>query len=391
MNIAAIADSPPDAQLLVERARDIAPEIARLAGQHARDRRIAPEIIAKIRDAGLFRVLQPRRWGGYEMSPDVFLDIQFEIARADMSTGWVYGVLGCHNFQMGLFDDQAARDVWGTTDNALIASTFQPGGIATPVKGGYQFSGQWKFASGCDHADWIFLGGRLDNEFLTCLLPRDQYEIIDTWHVSGLRGTGSKDILVKNVVIPEYRVHRSSDGFRCDSPGNKVNTNWLYRMPFHQVFIRAITGASVGALQAMVDAFRDYARQRVSVVAGATIKDPDALLALGEAIATIDQIRCIMRRNFSALEGYARQGVVPPFEERLLYKHQAASVTRQSLDAARALFENVGGSGIFDDQPFGRILNDLIAAKQHAAAQNQLSGRSLGAVALGQEVAEWYL
>lgn len=381
----------PTASELIEKARALAPLISAHAEQNAQNRSVAPEVIAEIRRAGLFRILQPRRWGGYELPPSVFLDVQFEIARADMSTGWVFGVLGVHNFQMGLFDDRAAEDVWGADDDVQIASTFQPGGIATPTEGGYRFSGQWKFASGCDHADWVFLGGRLGDEFLTCLLPREQYEIIDTWHVSGLRATGSKDILVKDVIIPEYRVHRSSDGFRCDSPGNRVNTGWLYRLPFHQVFIRAITGASLGALQAMVDAFLAYAAQRVSVVAGATIKDPDALLALGEAIATIDQISCVMRRNFSILESYAKQGTPPPFEQRLLYKYQAASVTNLCLNAAQALFEHCGGTGLFNDQPFGRILNDLIAAKQHAAAQNHLSARSLGGNALGQEVKEWYL
>ena len=381
----------PTASELINRARSLAPLISAHAEENAKKRSIAPEVIEELRRAGLFRILQPRRWGGYELPPSAFLDVQFEIARADMSTGWVYGVLGVHNFQMGLFDDRAAQDVWSENDNVQIASTFQPGGIATPTPGGYHFSGQWKFASGCDHADWIFLGGRLGDEFLTCLLPREQYEIIDTWHASGLHGTGSKDILVKDVIIPEYRVHRSSDGFRCDSPGNKVNTGWLYRLPFHQVFIRAITGASTGALQAMVDAFLDYASRRVSVVAGATIKDPDALLALGEAIATIDQINCIMRRNFTVLEGYAKQGMTPPFEERLLYKYQAASVTRLCLDAAQTLFEHCGGTGLFSGQPFGRILNDLVAAKQHAAAQNHLSARSLGGSALGQEVNEWYL
>lgn len=381
----------PDAETLIARARHLRAAITEQAPRYATERKVNPDVIDLIRQAGLFRVLQPRRWNGFEMAPEVFNDIQFELARGDMSTGWVYGVLGCHNFQMGLFDEQAQIDVWGKNDEALIASTFQPGGIATPVAGGYRFSGQWKFASGCDHADWVFLGGMLDDEFLTCLLPRDQYEIIDTWKVSGLKGTGSQDILVRDVIIPEHRVHRSSDGFRCDSPGNRVNTGWLYRLPFHQVFIRAITGSAIGALQGMIDAFSDYARSRVSVVAGATIKDPDALLALGEAMVTVDELRCVMRRNFAALEVYARQGMPPPFEERLLYKYQASAVTERCLVAARRIFENAGGTGLFEAHAFGRILNDLIAARQHAAAQYRLAGRSLGAVHLGQDVNEWYL
>lgn len=385
------ADAVPDAAELVDRARALQPLIRAHAARNAAEGRIAPEVIAAIAAAGLLRVLQPARRGGYEMPPNIFLDIQFELARADMSTGWVYGVLACHNFQMGLFDDRAQQDVWGVDDGARIASTFQPGGIARPVSGGYAFDGRWKFASGCDHADWIFLGGSLDGEFLTCLLPRDQYAIADAWNVSGLKGTGSKDIVVRDVVIPEWRVHKSSDGFRCDSPGNRVNRGWLYRMPFHQIFIRAITGSAIGALQGMIDAFGAYAQKRVSVVAGATVRDPDALLALGEAIVAVDELRAIAERNCASLEHWARQGVPPPFDMRLRYKYQASAVADRCVGAARALFENVGGTGLYDDHPFGRILNDLVAARQHAAAQYRLAGRSLGALSLGQEVNEWYL
>ncbi|OCC23462.1 hypothetical protein MB02_11815 [Croceicoccus estronivorus] len=381
----------PSADQLVERTQNLIPRIKPYADRIEQERSVPPEVIEMIAEAGLFRILQPSRWGGYEMSPRVFGKVQTALARADMSVGWVYGVLGVHNFQMGLFDDRAAQDVWGIDDSVRIASTFQPGGIATPVDGGYAFSGQWKFASGCDHADWVFLGGQLGGEFLTCLLPKEQYEIVDTWHVAGLKGTGSKDIRVAGVVIPEHRVHRSSDGFRCDSPGNKVNTGPLYRLPFHQVFIRAITNSAIGALYGMMDAFEDYAAARVGVVSGATVKDPDALLALGRAVALVDELEAVRDRNFQILENYAKDGAVPPFPQRLAFKYQAASVTDRCLEAARLLFQATGGTGLFDQQPFGRILADLTAARQHAAAQEKLTARSLGALTLKQDIQEWYL
>lgn len=381
----------PTADELVAGAEALVPQIAPYVSRAETERSIPPEVIEMIADAGLFRILQPARWGGFEMSPRVFSKVQTILSRASMSVGWVYGVLGVHNFQMGLFEDQAAHDVWGVNNSVRIASTFQPGGRAQPVEGGYAFSGRWKFASGCDHADWVFLGGLLDGEFLTCLLPREQYSIVDTWYVSGLKGTGSKDIQVTDVVIPEHRVHRSSDGFRCNSPGNKINTGWLYRMPFHQVFIRGITNAAIGGLAGMVEAFQAYAADRVGVVAGPTIKDPDAIAALGEAISLIDELEAISDRNFRTLENYAKEGDVPPFETRLLFKYHAASVSERCLIAGRKLFESAGGTGLFAHHPFGRILDDLTAAKQHAAAQNRLTARSLGSFHLKQEINEWYL
>lgn len=381
----------PTAEQLVARARDLIPLLRDSAKGNEITRSVAPEIVAAIRDAGLFRILQPQRWGGYEMDPRVFAEVQIALAEGDVSVAWIYGVMGVHNFQMALFADQAAADVWGERDDVLISSTFQPGGRANPVPGGYRFSGRWKFSSGCDHADWVFLGGVLGTEFLTCLLPRSDYQIVDTWNVVGLKATGSQDIEVDNVFIPEHRVHRSSDGFRCDSPGNAVNTGWLYRLPFHQVFIRAITNGCIGGLQAMLDAFRDYAKTRISVVAGAATMDPDAQFACANAQTTIDELKCVLDRNFGALAGYAQRGEIPPFEERLLYKFQSSSVAHRCLEAARQIFECTGGTGIYDTSPFGRIYTDLIAAKQHAAAQHRVTGRSLGANHLGIAVEEWYL
>lgn len=381
----------PSPETLIARAHDLIPLVRERSEKGEADRRVAPDVIEAIADAGLLRILQPSRWGGYEMDPRVFAAVQIALAQGDMSTAWVYGILGVHNFQMALFDDRAARDVWGEDTSVRIASMFQPGGIATRVEGGYRFNGRWKFSSGCDHVDWIFLGGIDEGEFLTCLLPKSDYKIVDTWKVSGLKATGSHDIEVVDAFIPAYRVHRSSDGFRCDSPGNAVNTGWLYRLPFHQVFIRAITNGCIGALQAMLDAYLQYAQGRISVVAGAPRSDPDAQWACANAQTTIDEIKMAIERNFGALASYARRGETPPFDERLLYKFQCSSVADRCLNAARMLFECAGGTGIYATHSFGRIYNDLIAARQHAASQFRVTGRALGARMLGSDVEEWYL
>lgn len=381
----------PSADELVARAEALAPMIRDHAKAAEADRKVSPGIVSAISEAGLFRILQPRRWGGYELDPWTFARVQIALARADMSVGWIYGVLGVHNFQMALFDNQAAIDVWGEDGDVLIASTFQPGGRAQPVSGGYRFSGRWKFSSGCDHVDWIFLGGTLDGEFLTCLVPSSDYRIVDAWRVMGLKATGSQDIVVEDIFVPEHRVHRSSDGFRCDSPGNAVNTGWLYRLPFHQVFIRAITNGCIGGLQGMLDEYLAYAAERVSVISGAPRDDPDAQWACGQAHAIVDQQTALIERNFALLETHAKRGEAPPFADRLRYKYHSSSVAHHCLEAGRQLFECAGGSGLYDNHRFGRILNDLTAAKQHAAAQHRVTGRSLGALLLGKEVQEWYL
>lgn len=382
----------PDPEELIERARGLTEPIRRFADHNHEHRTIHPEVIEMIKQAGLFRVLRPRRWGGFEMEPAVAADIQFALARGDHSVGWVFGVFSVHAFQMALFPDQACADVYGENDEALICSSFMPGGHAEKVEGGNLFNGRWRFASGSNHADWCFVGGHRDGSFITCLLPRSEYQLEDTWFTPGLRGTGSQDMIIENQVIPEHRIHDAVDGFNCSSPGNEVNTGWLYRLPFHQVFIRGITNASIGALEGMIDAYTGYVSNRITVFGSKAADDPDVREALGAALHTVHQLKAEMRQNYQLLAEHARRGDPPPFELRLMTKLGAASVTDRCREAAQRLFECTGGHGLFEkNTPFGRQLVDMVAAKQHIAAQNHPTARNLGALTLGLESGEFYL
>ena len=131
-----------------------------------------------------------------------------------------------------------------------------PVGKVKRVEGGFRLSGHWSFSSGSEHCDWAFLGAMVPPEkageapdYRTFLVPRGEYRIESNWDVSGLEGTGSNDIIVEDAFVPEYRTHRSMDGFNCSSPGNAVNTNPLFRLPFGQIFVRAVCSSSIGALQ----------------------------------------------------------------------------------------------------------------------------------------------
>ena len=120
------------------------------------DRRRKPS--PRCRTAGLFRVLQPKRWDGFELDIGTYFDIQMALAEGDMSVAWVYGVVGTHPWVLALFDDRAADDVWGKDNSTLICSSLMPAGVATPAPGGYRIQGRWRYSSGCEHCDWAFLG-----------------------------------------------------------------------------------------------------------------------------------------------------------------------------------------------------------------------------------------
>lgn len=386
----ATATEVPSADELIARARALIPVLADRAPRQSAHRRILDETIADLKSAGLFKILQPRRWGGYEMEPSVFFECQMALSEGDISVGWVHGILGVHNFHLALFDDRAAGEVWGGDGDTLIASPYSPG-QAVPADGGYLLSGRWKFSSGTEHCDWVFLGGVIDRgensgdpaDFRTFLLPRKDYRIIDTWNVIGLKGTGSQDIVVDGAFVPEHRTHQMSDAANCTNPGAAVNNGALYRYPFFQVFLRAISTAAIGGLGGMVKAFVDYGSRRISITGARTVSDPDATLALADAIAGIDEMTGTLHRNFTRLAAYAERGETAPLKDRLLYKYQCTTVPKRCLELALPLFKAAGGSGVFDSQPFGRFYTDMLTMGNHVGNQYQPAGRNLGAVTMG--------
>lgn len=387
----------PSSQELVSRARAMIPTLRERAVLGDQRRSLPEETIAEMEAAGLFRVLQPKRYGGYEMSPGVFYDIVMALAEGDMSAGWVYSVVAVHAWQMALFDDRAAQEVWGQDTNVRISSSYMPTGRAKPVEGGFLFSGRWGYSSGCDHCDWVFLGGFVEApegqpiDARTWLIPRKDYEIVDTWHTAGLKGTGSKDIVIKDAFVPDYRTHKMIDGFTCNSPGNQWNTSPLYRLPFGQVFSRAVSTAAIGALRGMVDAFMETARTRVNVVGARTSDDTNAQLVIAEANNTIDELTLVLHRNFEVLERYVANGETPPIEERVKYRFQASyPPERISLIASR-LFKAAGGAAVYTHGPYGRFLADINVGRQHAANQFHMFGANWAKVQLGHQNQDYFL
>jgi 3-hydroxy-9,10-secoandrosta-1,3,5(10)-triene-9,17-dione monooxygenase len=385
------SDTVPTREEILDRVRAIGPSLRARALESDGKRRLVDETVAEMKQAGVFRILQPRRWGGYELDLRTFYETTLLLAEYDMSAGWVHSVVGVHAWQMAIFPDQAARDVWGEDPDVLIASSYMPSAKLTPVEGGFRASGRWRFSSGCHHAQWFFLGGILppDEEGQirpgTLLFPKADVKILDTWDVAGLKGTGSHDVVVENAFLPSHRIHRHIDGFRCNSPGNAVNTGWLYRVPFFQAFLRAVSTASIGALQAMTTAFIEYGTGKVSAFAGRTAEDPTAQLAVAESLAALDEMKALLFRNMDNLRAYAERGELPPIEERLRYKFQASEVANRCANLAARLYRSSGGSGLFNAHPFARLLANINAGRQHVVNQYELWGANYGACQLGRE------
>ena len=385
-HIAIVAPEPTE---IVARARAMIPALAQRSLEGRRQRRIPDETIADMQRAGFFRVLQPKRWGGYEMDLHTFYEIQLALAEGDMSTAWIYGVSGVHPWFMALLDDRAAQEVWRSDTSALICSSLMPAGRATPAEGGYRLSGRWRYASCCEHCDWALLGAMLATgnggppEGRIFLLPRKDYGTIDTWQVSGLQATGSWDVSVDDVFVPAHRSQSMLDNFLLKGPGQALNTSSLYRLPFGQIFVRGISTAALGALQGMLNAFLDYGRTRVTRAGGRSAENPFVQLLCAETAAAIDEMTNTLHRNLRNLHAYARRGETPPLEERLRYKFQSTEVTERCTLLAARIFKATGAAGLAEGLPFGGILADLMAGRQHISNQYEYVGSSWGGVMFG--------
>ncbi|TXS94337.1 flavin-dependent monooxygenase [Parahaliea maris] len=388
-----------DTERLIQAARQMIPALRERQREAARLGKLPQATVDEMQAAGYFRILQPARYGGFELTPEVFFRVQMTLAEGCMSTAWVLGVVAIHNWQLALFDDRAQQDVWGEDSGVLISSSYMPVGKVTRVEGGYRLSGHWGFSSGSKHCGWAFLGAMVPPEqegdapdYRTFLVPREDYEIVDNWDVSGLEGTGSHDIVVKDAFVPEYRTHRSAHGFECNSPGNAVNTAPLYRLPFGQIFVRAVCSSAIGALRGVTDSYIEVNRNRVGLNDGNKIAtDPDAQMALAEAMATVDECETIMFRNFDRMLGSASQGETLPIEERIRMRYDAARVGARCAEAINALFIACGAQGIHRGHPLNRAWLDINAGRTHVANNPFKFGRNFGGTLMGQPNSDYFL
>jgi 3-hydroxy-9,10-secoandrosta-1,3,5(10)-triene-9,17-dione monooxygenase len=359
----------PTREMLLARARALAPVLAaaRTAANERRD--VSAEVIALIDRSGLFDILKPRAFGGYEMDPRVFHEVQNVLAETCMSTAWVFGVLSIQVFVLALFGEQAQQDVWGEGEGTvLVCSSFMPRGSVEQVEGGYRLRGQWPFSSGSSHCQWAIIGSAfpaaepgeppLRKLFL---IPREDYALVDTWHSFGLRATGSNDVRVEDAFVPDYRSWTMTPGIIIEA-GPEVAP--LYRLPWLYMFASCVSNLSIGAGRGAVAAFIQSQREfppRPGAYGGVDT----APLAVARAQAEIEAADVMIAHHVAAMRGRIAADSAMPLSEGLLYRTQLTAMTRKITAAIDELMMLTGGRGVDDDGPLTRTWLDLCAARHH--------------------------
>jgi 3-hydroxy-9,10-secoandrosta-1,3,5(10)-triene-9,17-dione monooxygenase len=377
---------------MIAKVRALAPRLRERAARTEELRHLPPETEKDLHDAGLFRMLQPKRIGGAELDYVALVDCAELLGRADASVAWNLANLASHHWMLGMFEHKAQDLVWGRDPDALIASSFIfPAGRATRVEGGYRLHGSWPFSSGVASCEWNMLASVVYSddeadgiEYRIFLLPKGDYKILDTWNVTGLRGTGSCDVEVRDALVPDYMTVAVGELAGGLTPGSKVNPNPSYALPVFSLFPYVLSGVALGNAQACLDDYAEVARHRISTYNRAKLSDfQSTQIKIAEASAKIDAARLIMRSAcVNAMED-AKRGRIPDMATKTRYRRDGAFSVNLCTEAVSMLFSASGARGLFTAGVLQRQFRDAHAINSHLAFNFDAAGTNYGRVALG--------
>jgi 3-hydroxy-9,10-secoandrosta-1,3,5(10)-triene-9,17-dione monooxygenase len=377
---------------MVSRAKGLIPRLRERAAKTEELRRLPPETERDLHDTGLFRIVQPKRVGGSELDYVALVDCADAIGQGDASVAWNFANLASHHWMLGMFARQAQDLVWNKDADALIASSFIfPAGRARKVDGGYVLRGSWPFSSGVDSSEWNMLASVVSSddeadgiEYRIFLLPKRDYKIKDTWHATGLRGTGSNDVEVNDAFVAEAMTLAVSDLDGGPTPGSVVNPNALYALPVFSLFPYVLSGVALGNAQACLDDYVDIARHRASTYNRAKIGDLQSTqIKIAEASAKIDAARLIMRSTCIEAMADARRGHVPDIAVKTRLRRDGAYSVNLCTEAVSLLFSASGARGLYTTGALQRQFRDAYAINSHLAFNFDAAGTNYGRVALG--------
>ena len=374
---------------LVARAHALVPKLRERAPQAEELRRIPDESIKNLHASGLFRMLQPKRVGGSELSYEAIVELTAIIGRGCGSTAWVLANLANHHWMLALWPRKAQDEIWGASPDTLVGSALMfPAGHAERADGGFKLSGHWKFSSGIDACGWCMLGGIVASaegelpEYHVFLVPQADYKVIDTWHVAGLRGTGSKDVEVSDVFIPAHRALSVNAMKGGDTPGGE--TAALYRLPVFDMFPYVVAGAALGIAQGAIEVFTEDIRHRITAYSTTLLADYATTQArLGHAASAISAAERILIGNCREVMTLAAAKQLPAREHKIRLRRDGAYAAHLCTEGVDLLFGAGGGEFLYNQQVIQRCFRDIHAANSHYALAWDIATTMAGKSLLG--------
>ena len=376
MDDADLTTMPAGARLDIEvRAREIAGLARGMADQIEAARRLPPDLVGALREAGLLRAGAPVEVGGLELAPGTALRCAEEVARGDASAGWCVSIAITSSLLVAYLPAVSREELFGA-GRGVAAGVWAPQGNARRAPGGVVVSGRWAFCSGISHSEVLFAGCVLDGRPAVVALPTERLQVLDTWHTLGLRGTASNDAVADDVFVPDTQVVSIFDGPLIDRP--------LYRFPPFGFFAACITAAAMGNARAAIDDFVELAAAKKTGASSRTLAErPTVQAAVAAAESALEAARALYYRAIESAWRASQERPPVPVEARTRLRLAATHGVRTSADVVRTMYDLAGGSAIYDGAPLQRRFRDAFTATAHFQV-NQASYELPGRIVLDQ-------
>lgn len=377
---------------LLDRVREILPEIAARAELAERNRAVPVENIEALKNIGLHRAFQPKAYGGLEMSLPDFAQCVVEIAGACASTAWAFSLLCTHSHQLAYFSKQMQDDIWSKNPDATASSSVAPFGRIEEVEGGVRFSGEMGWSSGCDHAEWAILGflrtsPQGEKIYSFAVLPRCDYEIQDNWFAAGMRGSGSKTIIIKDAFVPEYRIQAAKDMMEGKSAGfGLYPDSKIYYTPYRPYFASGFSAVSLGIAERMLEVFKEKTRNRVRAYTGASVGTATpALMRLAESTHQVGAARAFLEKTWEEIRAYGEEQRYPSRQTLMFWRTNQGYAVKMCIEAVDRLFSAAGGGAWFESNEMQRLFRDSHMTGAHAYTDYDVCAQILGRELMGLE------
>jgi indole-3-acetate monooxygenase len=374
-----------DAEAFVQAARALAPTIRELRADIERDRSLPAPLVKRMAETGFFSLWLARALGGPELNTVDYLRVIEELSRADGAVGWCAMVSAGYSRLSGYLDDDVAGEIFGD-GSTIVAGTINPTGKAIVVPGGFRVSGRWSYGSFIGHSTWTVGSSVIHDDdgprrgpdgapdMRLMLFPTSAVEIIDTWRVGGLRGTGSHDFRVTDLFVPD-------DHAIAAFTAKPVRPGTLYAAPFITVFAMAIASVPLGIARAAIEAFIALAEAKTPMGGASRLRDKASAQAdVGKAEALLRSARAFLVESAHDIWNAVEAGAMPSLPQRATARLAAAQAAAASAQAVDLLYNAAGGTALYEHNLLERCFRDVHATTQHmgtSSANFELSGRVL--------------
>lgn len=372
---------PASNEILIQRARDLAPVIAERARASEAARKPLDATIDALVEAEIIQMLVPAKWNGSESDLSTMFTVVEEISSACVSTGWIASFYINHNVYAAKFSERLQQEIFGTRGFTLMPGANAPTMRAVRAEGGWRVSGRASWGSGVMHADWVYVSGLTEEGPRAFALPFAEVRMEDVWHMTGMAGTGSNDIVIEDAFVPDYRVTNGAEFRAGPTAGSAQYANPLYSMPQLPLAYCTVVGVLSGGVAGMMRAYRAMIEKRVRNFSGAVVKDQQhSHVTLGDLHIRTRVAHDLARGLIERVEATL---ATRPFtlDDRIELKGQLAFVSKHCRDTVNMMMENAGASSFHLDQPLQRFWRDMNTVCSHTFwdwdASRELVGRQL--------------